>query len=166
MMNSDKEFRNNGAIGALLDEYEKAINEIILLIKGITAEELVVVVDKVTEDADCKSIQTILTHTVRAGYGYIVAIRKHLGEELESVAGRKLLNSEKEYAFALIQMFKYNEKLFDDYPDLVLEEYKQDKKILVRSGQHYDVEQLLEHAIVHILRHRRQIERFLVSVRG
>jgi hypothetical protein len=28
-------------------------------------------------------------------------------------------------------------------------------------GQTYDLEQLLEHAIVHILRHRRQIERFV-----
>jgi hypothetical protein len=31
----------------------------------------------------------------------------------------------------------------------------------VRWGPTYDLEQLLEHAIVHILRHRRQIERFL-----
>jgi len=28
-----------------------------------------------------------------------------------------------------------------------------------RWGQRYDLEQLLEHAIVHVLRHRRQIER-------
>jgi len=28
-------------------------------------------------------------------------------------------------------------------------------------GENYDFEQLLEHAIVHILRHRRQIERLL-----
>jgi hypothetical protein len=30
-----------------------------------------------------------------------------------------------------------------------------------RWGVQYDMEQMLEHAIVHILRHRRQIERFL-----
>ena len=29
------------------------------------------------------------------------------------------------------------------------------------NGKAYDFEQLMEHAIVHILRHRRQIERFL-----
>jgi len=34
-------------------------------------------------------------------------------------------------------------------------------KIDAPWGAHYDMEQLLEHAIVHILRHRRQIERFL-----
>ncbi|MDX1940766.1 MAG: hypothetical protein SFU99_09460, partial [Saprospiraceae bacterium] len=31
-------------------------------------------------------------------------------------------------------------------------------------GQVFDLEQMLEHAIVHILRHRRQIERFLLKM--
>jgi len=36
-------------------------------------------------------------------------------------------------------------------------------KIMVTAswGQEYTLEQMLEHAIVHVLRHRRQIERFL-----
>ena len=34
-------------------------------------------------------------------------------------------------------------------------------KMDVPWGVRYDLEQLLEHAIVHVLRHRRQIERFL-----
>jgi len=34
-------------------------------------------------------------------------------------------------------------------------------KMQVRWGPTYDFEQLFEHAIVHVLRHRRQIERFL-----
>jgi uncharacterized damage-inducible protein DinB len=43
---------------------------------------------------------------------------------------------------------------------------------VIRSGWGvtYDAEQLLEHAIVHVLRHRRQIEKFihqgLISERG
>jgi len=31
-------------------------------------------------------------------------------------------------------------------------------------GQRYDEDQILEHAIGHILRHRRQIERFLLRI--
>ena len=42
-----------------------------------------------------------------------------------------------------------------------MEENDPSKKIKVRWGQLYDPEQLMEHAIVHILRHRRQIENFL-----
>jgi hypothetical protein len=34
-------------------------------------------------------------------------------------------------------------------------------KMIVRWGPQYDLEQLLEHAVVHILRHRRQIEKFI-----
>ena len=63
-------------------------------------------------------------------------------------------------------MFKYNEKLFSDYPNVSIEEFNNDKKIKVRWGQSYDVEQLYEHAIVHILRHRRQIERFIQKLKS
>jgi len=38
-------------------------------------------------------------------------------------------------------------------------------QIRSRWGAVYDLEQLLEHAIVHVLRHRRQIERFLTEPR-
>jgi chromosomal replication initiation ATPase DnaA len=62
-------------------------------------------------------------------------------------------------------MFEYNAQLFQDYPNLKLEEYETALKIQVRWGQLYDIEQLMEHAIVHILRHRRQIERFLLRLR-
>ena len=44
-----------------------------------------------------------------------------------------------------------------------LEEPANDKKMLVSWGQLYDIEQLMEHAIVHILRHRRQVERFMLA---
>jgi hypothetical protein len=36
-------------------------------------------------------------------------------------------------------------------------------KMIVRWGTQYDLEQLLEHAVVHILRHRRQIEKFAAT---
>ena len=61
-------------------------------------------------------------------------------------------------------MFKYTENVFNNYPDIKLEENDASKKMLVSWGQQYNVEQLMEHAIVHILRHRRQIERFLINI--
>ena len=63
-------------------------------------------------------------------------------------------------------MFRYNEYLFKEYPDLPLEIFEQKGKMLMSWGQYYDIEQLFEHAIVHILRHRRQIERFLIILRA
>ncbi len=159
-----KKYRTNGAIGALLDEYEKAILELLSIIDDITRDELVSIVDPVTKDPDCHSIQTILTHVVRSGYCYIIEIRKWLGEDIDFIE-RITLHSVEDYRDALLKMFQYNVQFFDDYPTIKLEELEPEKKIIVRWGQQFDVEQLIEHAIVHILRHRRQIERFLIKLR-
>jgi uncharacterized damage-inducible protein DinB len=158
-MNHKKEYRNNGEIGALLDEYEKALNELIETINAISEKELTEIIDIETDDEDCKSIQNILTHVVQSGYTYVVEIRKWLGENVEYRNKIKLRTTE-EYKSALKEMFEFNEQLFVDYPNLELSENDPQKKINVRWGQNYDAEQLLEHAIVHILRHRRQIEKF------
>jgi len=156
-------YRTNGAIGALLDEYEKSVHELKKVILNLNTSELKKIVDKETEDEDCKSIQTILSHVVQSGYTYVVEIRKSLGENV-SYFSKELLSSTNEYAVALEKMFAYNEKLFEDYPNIKLEEYDSSKKFKVRWGQIYDVEQIFEHAIVHILRHRRQIERFKLKL--
>ncbi|CAM1367044.1 conserved hypothetical protein [Tenacibaculum litoreum] len=158
-MTKNRVYRNNGAIGALLDEYEKSITEFKEVIKDVNSKELIQIVDSKTEDEDCKSIQTIITHVVRAGYTYVIEIRRWLGEDIK-YKEKETLNSILEYNEALDKMFAYNEQLFDDYPNIKLEELEPHKKVHVRWGQKYDVEQLFEHAIVHILRHRRQIELF------
>lgn len=156
-------YRTNGAIGALLDEYEKAVLELQSIVAGLSYSQLITVVDPLTDDPDCHSIQTILTHIVRSGHCYVIEIRKWLGEEID-FAERKTLGSASDYAAALSDMFLANVRLFEKYPNLVLEEMDNGKKITVLWGQQYDVEQLFEHAIVHILRHRRQIERFLLKL--
>lgn len=158
-----KKYRTNGAIGALLDEYEKSVKELKEVILNLPSAELTKIVDKETKDEDCKSIQTILSHVVESGYTYVVEIRKSLGENVNYFS-KELLSSTNEYAIALEKMFAYNENLFEDYPDIKLEEYDASRKFKVRWGQIYDVEQILEHAIVHVLRHRRQIERFKLKL--
>jgi hypothetical protein len=157
-------YRNNGAIGALLDEYERAIKDLKEVLKTVTPTELTTIVDDKTADEDCRSIQSILSHVVRSGYGYAIYVRKNQGKTVDFRASI-LLESVDAYNTALDDMFAFNVQLFSDYPNLTLEEFEADKKILVRWGQLYDVEQLFEHAIVHILRHRRQIERFLLRMR-
>ncbi len=158
-----QEYRNNGAIGALLDEYEKSLNELKSVIANLTSYELTKIVDEETNDEDCRSIQTILSHVVESGYTYVIEVRKSLGEDV-SYMKKEFLGATKEYAIALDKMFVYSEKLFLDYPNIQLEEYDPNKKFEVRWGQKYDVEQIYEHAIVHILRHRRQIERFKLRI--
>jgi uncharacterized damage-inducible protein DinB len=149
-----------GAKSALIDEYARAVSELKAVLRGVSNEALCQIVDLETKDEDCRSIQTILSHVVRAGYGYAIAVRKWKGEELD-YRPRKPLPTAAAYAAALDAVMAYNEQLFHDYPDLKLEEYNPTAKFKVTWGQFYDVEQIFEHAIVHILRHRRQIEGFL-----
>jgi len=149
-----------GAKAALTDEYARAIADLETTIRSLSDEVLTRIFDEETTDEDCRSIQTILTHVVRAGYGYVIAIRKWQGEDL-AYRERKQLPSAQAYCTALDEVMNYNVQLFLDYPDLPLEAYDSSAKFKVRWGQLYDVEQLFEHAIVHILRHRRQIEGFL-----
>ena len=157
-------YRNNGAVGALLDEYEKAIGELKSLLNSITPEELKNLIGEPEGHEDFKSIQNILSHTVFAGYLYVVEIRKHQGENIEYIK-RESLDSIEAYQRALDQMFQFNLQLFIDYPNISIEENALEKKVLCPWGQSYDIEQLYEHAIVHILRHRRQIERYLLKIR-
>ena len=161
---NENTYRNNGAVGALLDEYERVIKDLKLVLQSITHHELVTIVDAETKDDDCRSIQTILAHVVRAGYGYAIEVRNKQGEKLER-PDRAYLESAEAFIIALDKMFVFNVLLFDDYPNLTIEELDNNKKILVAWGQLFDIDQLFEHAIVHILRHRRQIERFLLKLR-
>jgi uncharacterized damage-inducible protein DinB len=157
-------YRDNGAVGALLDEYEKSIRELSELLQTVNDDQLVKVVDHETEDQDCRSIQTIMTHVVSAGYNYSDNIRNKYVSEVE-YKKKELKNTIREYKSALIDMFAYAEKLFLENPNLPIEEENDHNKMHVSWGQSYDIEQLMEHAIVHVLRHRRQIERFLLKIR-
>jgi uncharacterized damage-inducible protein DinB len=145
-----------GAKRALLDEYRKAINELIDVIKLLDYEQLSKVIDENEKDPECKSIQTILTHTVSSGYGYSVYIENSIG--LNTTRPEvKIFDNVNQYIEALNLMFEYCENVFRNNPNLEIEQTDNSKKINVKWGQQYDIEQLLEHAIVHILRHRRQI---------
>lgn len=163
MFNMKRDYRDNGAYGALLDEYEKAVGELKSVIGAIDNARLSTIVDYETKDEDCRSIQTILTHVVQSGYTYAIAIRKHEGENVD-YREKEILETAEAYNEALDQMIAYTEKMMDDYPNMNLEENDNSKKLVTRWGQMYNVDQLLEHAIVHILRHRRQIERFLLKL--
>lgn len=163
-MPQNNNYRDNGAIGALLDEYEKAMKELIQVVSSLSVEQMATAVDDKTQDPDCVSVASILNHVTRAAHNYVIAIRKHHGEELHYWTSPKPDDPQTNYPFLLNTAFQANVKLFEDYPDIQLEEHDNNKKIHVGWGQWYDAEQLMEHAIVHILRHRRQIERFKIRM--
>ncbi|PIQ07594.1 MAG: hypothetical protein COW71_16265 [Ignavibacteriales bacterium CG18_big_fil_WC_8_21_14_2_50_31_20] len=74
---------------------------------------------------------------------------------------RVICNSVDQYIDQINLMFGYCEDFFRQKRNLPIQQTDNSKKVIVNWGQQYDIEQLLEHAIVHILRHRRQVENFI-----
>jgi uncharacterized damage-inducible protein DinB len=159
--NKNKEKNLTGSIKALLSEYKKAIDELIRVIQPLNSKQLSFVADNETKDIECKSIQTVLTHVVSSGYSYSIYIENSIGiNSTRSVV--PLFDTVNQYITQLNKMLEYCENIFIKNPDIEIEQTDNSKKINVRWGQQYDIEQLLEHAIVHVLRHRRQIENFIL----
>ncbi|HMS65317.1 MAG TPA: DinB family protein [Ignavibacteria bacterium] len=149
-----------GVINALLDEYQVVISDLKNNIADIKDSDLEKIIDQKTLNKDCVSIQSLLTHIIHCGSFYITMIDIHRGNTGSIWPVRKKLNSVSEYNFALDEMMNHTNKFFENIPQSEMSQYDPSKKILTFWGQLYDIEQLMEHAIVHISRHRRQIQKF------
>jgi uncharacterized damage-inducible protein DinB len=148
-----------GAIGALLDEYERAIDDLKVVIADIDDNALIKIVDPNTEDVNCRSIQTILTHVVHSAYGYATSIHNLKGHNITRPP-KSFHPTIQEYLVELTDVITFTETVLSEFKNDELEQFDPALKIKAGWGQVYDVEQMMEHAIVHILRHRRQIEKF------
>ena len=164
VMKSRIEDYRTGAIGALHDEYEKSLGEILCVLEDVSQENFVKIMDEKTSDPDCRSIQTIMFHVINAGYGYSYYIRKAEQQDVDRITVP--VENISEVGEKVREMFAYvlstSESITGD-----LNEGKTWEELHFESpwGDVYNLEQILEHAIVHVMRHRRQIEKFLIRQR-
>ena len=143
-----------GAIGALTDEYEKAIHELLELLIQIPDVEFQKAYNK-NAGRDSQSVKNIVLHMINSGYGYANYIRKRFGNEYQ--VPKIEIEKTEQGIFELEKMFKYTVETFEDKWHLT---YKQLMNTVIKtSWTTYDLEAIIEHAIVHILRHRLQIEK-------
>lgn len=156
---TNKKYRQ-GAVGALMDEYERAAHELKKLVSQTGQVDFVKIMDPRTSDPACRSIQTIMNHVVRAGYGYANYIRWHFGDSIIPTSKHYEIKTPDQACLQLDRMLDYTVETLDNKWNLTHEDVL-NNKMKTSWGQEYDFEQMMEHAIVHILRHRRQIERFL-----
>jgi len=156
-------FFRQGPVGALMDEYERAAADLLQVVRHLKQPDYEAIVDTKTKDPDCRSIQTIMNHMVSSGYGYANSLRKKFGAEGTSRKDRYEVSTPQDACVELNQMLAYTVDTLTNQWEMTDEEaIKPVAKF--SSGQQYDFEQLMEHAIVHILRHRRQIEMFLIKL--
>jgi uncharacterized damage-inducible protein DinB len=145
-------------VGALLDEHKRAAGELTRRLAGIDDDGFRLIRDATTKDEDCRSIQTIIAHVLRSGYSYADAIRKVTG--LASSSPKPRTYELAEVGAEMGRMLAYMAETLEGKWLLTDDEIVA-FRMVSRDGVPYNLEQRLEHAIVHLLRHRRQIDRFL-----
>lgn len=157
MTKSLEDYRK-GAIGSLMDEYEKAAFELKDVLQNVGAEDYSRIVEG--EDDHCCSIEVIMNHVVRAGYGYSKYIRDALSIDALPVEDRQIPQAE--IVGEIDKMLAYTAAVFEGERRITDDEME-NVYFKTRWEVTYNIDQLLEHAIVHALRHRRQIEKFLLK---
>ncbi len=156
-----------GGLGAILDEYKKAAEEFINVIQQISQKHFVKIVDSQTQDEDCRSIQTITRHVIRSGYGYANYVLNALSISVDfPKADEMRIDNAEDSINEIRRMIKYNIHNLYELNREKIEYNMFTIKFMSRQNEEYSFEQILEHAVVHILRHRRQIERFIVLLKN
>ena len=128
------------------------------VLQNVSAEDYSRIVEG--ESEHCRSIEVIMNHVVRAGYGYSKYIRDALSMDALPVEDRQIPQTE--IGGEIDKMLAYTAEIFEGERQITDEEME-NIYFKTRWGVTYNIDQLFEHAIVHILRHRRQIEKFLLK---
>jgi uncharacterized damage-inducible protein DinB len=152
-----------GAMGALMDEYARAAE--LLCAHVETIDQATFEAERESADPWTASPRAICSHVRRAALGYANDIRKARGLPHE-VRGPSLpdggvfVDDPAALRPALVEALQYTEGALEGLYDASEEEVA---KITfeVPWGPTFDPDMLLEHAIVHLLRHRRQLERWV-----
>jgi uncharacterized damage-inducible protein DinB len=143
-----------GTIGVLTDEYEKAIEELKTVLKGISNKQFITVSK---ETVPGFSVKGIVLHILTCGFKYSNYIRKKLGNKI--TRSKISVSNIDEAILQLDKMFQHTLDTFEDQWSIT---YNQMLNTIIKTPwATYDMESMIEHAIVHVLRHRRQIEKLV-----
>ena len=149
-----------GALGAMMDEYERAMRELTQLVGPLSQVAYLQVREADSPVENSHTIQSVVNHVLQAGYAYVHYLREALGvpfEKLDYTVATPLDAIDELETLASWTAGTFEGKWLMSYEDMVALQFH------VHWGPFYNLEQLLEHAIVHLLRHRRQVERFLTE---
>ncbi len=148
-----------GPFGALMDEYARVAEDFCATVEDVPAA--VFTTERPSEDPDTRSILTICSHAIRSARGYANYIRQVRGMAIVPAAGGggDDLSVPGAVRTRLADALRYTEATLEGLYDADAATVES-LTFQVRWGPTYDPEMILEHAIVHLLRHRRQIERW------
>jgi len=154
----------SGSLRAILDEYSRALRELDNVVRPIPQQ--LFLAHSGLSDKDFPDVRAIMEHVIGAAHVYVDYIHDTISGTDQGRRSHTYTYSTPGEAMASVwEAFGRMVELLGrvrDYGDEELEKIQ----LVTRWNQRFDLEQMLEHAIVHILRHRRQIERWLAARPG
>jgi hypothetical protein len=152
----------SGAFGALIDEAARAAEDFARTVESLP--QPVFENERPSDDPDTVSIRAICTHVIGAAYRHCNYIRRARGMQVIDPVSEELCRPATPAAVRglLRDALLYMEEGLDGLSALP-ETSLAAMTFPVRWGPTYDPEMMMEHAVVHLLRHRRQIARWRVA---
>ena len=147
----------SGMFGALLDEYARAAEEFCRTVEALPEDRFHE--ERDSPDTETVSLAAICGHVAVAAWNYADYIR--IARDLPRVPRpyeKEAVTTPAALRPLLVATLRHTEATVEDCPSD--EAALAALRFQVRWGPTYDPEMILEHAIVHLLRHRRQIERW------
>ena len=149
----------SGSLRAILDEYARALRDLDAVVRPLSQPTFVA--HSTFSDKEYPDLRAIMGHVIGAAHVYVDYMDDAISGTDRGRRSRtyghdtpgQAMDSAWE-AFGRMVEFLGTIKAYGD-DDLGKTQF------VTRWNQRYDLEQMLEHAIVHILRHRRQVERWL-----
>jgi hypothetical protein len=151
-----------GPFGALVDEMARAALDFCRVAETFGPDEFVA--ERPSDDPDGRSPRAICLHTCWAARGHLEFVRR--ARERPSVPEPDLFSTftsrierPSDVRPLLAEQVRFAEDTFEGVWDMTDEQCRALERP-VRWGPRYDPEMMMEHTIVHLLRHRRQLERW------
>lgn len=147
------------AVTALLEEWERSRRGLVEVLPAIPDAEF-----EAGDPLDAGCRRGVLVHVLRAGYGYATWICDVLGfPKPERSVDPKTLSDRAEFERGFADLGDYFPRALTPLDDAHVDgpvAGMPPPHFKSRWGEDYGIEQMLEHAICHNLRHRRQLERW------
>ena len=148
-----------GPFGALMDEYARAADEFCRVVESFDTARFVS--ERASNTEETRTPRAVCIHVCGAAHRYAHYVRKARGFDF---VDRYQLDPERLHAPQdvrplLAEGTRLMEETVAPLRDATDEEI-QSLSFNVRWGPRYDPEMILEHAVCHLLRHRRQLERW------
>ena len=148
-----------GPFGALMDEYARAADDFCRVVERFDLSRFDA--ERPSDNPNTVSPRAICLHVIGAAHRYAHYIRKARGvdfvERYDADPGQ--LRSPGEVRTLLTEGILLTEETVKPLLEATEQEI-QALSFTVRWGPRYDPEMILEHAVCHVLRHRRQLERW------